>query len=254
MQKIPLTVVILTRNEADNITDCINSVSFADEVLVLNNGSTDNTVELAQALGATVIERDLNNDYSGQRNFGIETAKNNWILMLDADERVTEKLAYEIKVCVEVNKDACYQISRENHFLERKVLHGVLRPDNVERLFKKEGSFYEGLVHERLHTPYAKQKLSGRLIHYPYKSWEAHMKKMNRYTTLLAIKYHEKGKKCHFFSDILIKPLWAFFKMYVIHAGFLDGKLGFEFCLTHYFYTLEKYLKLNSLNKYNGRI
>ena len=86
------------------------------------------------------------------------------------------------------------------------------------------------------------------------KSWEAHLEKMNRYTTLLAHKYYEKGKKCHFVNDILIKPLWAFFKMYIIHGGFLDGKLGFEFCLTHYFYTLEKYLKLNSLNKYKGRI
>ncbi|SFS79824.1 Glycosyltransferase involved in cell wall bisynthesis [Succinivibrio dextrinosolvens] len=253
MYKLPLTVIILTRNEEDNIKDCIESALFADEILVLNDDSQDRTVEIAESLGAKVIKRELANDYSAQRNFGIQNAKHNWIFMLDADERITEELAHDIKICVEVNKDICYQISRENHFIQGKVLHGVLRPDNVERLFKKEGSFYEGIIHERLHSPYQKQKLKGRLIHFPYKTWEAHLEKANRYTSLLAKKYHEQGKKCSF-ASILLKPVWAFIKMYFIHGGFLDGKLGFEFCAAHYFYTMEKYLKLYSLNKYKGRI
>lgn len=253
MDKLPLSVIILTHNEEDNIKACIESALFADEILVLNNDSKDRTVEIAQSLGATVIERELNNDFSAQRNFGIQKAKHDWIFMLDADERITEDLAHDIKICVEVNKDICYQVSRENHFMQGKVLHGVLRPDNVERLFKKEGSYYEGIIHERLHSPYPKHKLKGRLIHFPYKTWEVQLEKSNRYSTLLAKKYHDQGKSCGF-ASIFFKPLWAFIKMYFIHGGFLDGKLGFVFCAEHYFYTMEKYLKLYSLNKYEGRI
>lgn len=254
MTKTPLTVVILAYNEESNIRDCIESASFADEILVIDSLSTDNTAAIAVELGAKVLQRDLNGDYAAQRNFAIENARHKWIFMLDADERISKPLSDEIKICVASDFNKCYTVSRENHFVQGKVLHGVLRPDRVERLFIKEGSFYEGVVHERLHSPYDKKLLKGRLIHFPYKSFEAHMNKMNRYTTLLAQKYHEKGKKCCFIRDILIKPVWAFFKMYFIHRGFLDGRLGFEFCLLHYFYTLEKYLKLNSLNKYQGRI
>lgn len=253
-QKIPLSVVILARNEADNIQDCIRSANFADEILVIENNSTDNTVELAKELGAVVMCRDLNGDYASQRNFAIEKAKHEWIMMLDADERITDKLKAEITEAVKSNLDFCYTVSRENHFVQGKVLHGDLRPDHVERLFRKSNSHYEGLVHERLYSDSPKKNLSGRLIHFPYRSWEAHLNKMNLYSSMVARKYYEKGRKCSFVLDILIKPFWAFFKVYFIHLGFLDGTLGFTFSALHYIYTLEKYLKLNSLIKYNGKI
>ncbi|SFS79881.1 Glycosyltransferase involved in cell wall bisynthesis [Succinivibrio dextrinosolvens] len=252
--KLPLTVVILARNEAENIQDCIRSALFADEVLVIENSSTDNTVELALELNAKVLNRSLNNDYAGQRNFAIENAKHDWIFMLDADERITETLQDEIKDAVTANENFCYQVSRENHFISGSVLHGDLRPDNVERLFLKNTSHYEGAIHERLHSTSPIKRFKGRLIHCPYKSWEAHMNKINFYSSLVAKKYHDKGKKCSFIRDILIKPVWAFFKVYFIHLGFLDGKLGLIFSVLHYFYTLEKYLKLDSLNRSNGRI
>ena len=251
---IPLSVIILSNNEAENIANCIKSAEFANEIIVLDSGSKDKTVEIAKSLGAKVIQRSLDNDFSQQRNFGISESQNEWIFMLDCDERITEELADEIKERVKLNADITYTVSRENHFVQGKALHGVLRPDNVERLFKKSGSYYEGIIHERLYSPYPKAKLKSKLIHFPYKSWEAHLCKMNKYTTLLAQKYQEKGKKCHFLSDIIFKPLWAFFKVYIINLGFLDGKLGLIFSLTHYFYTLEKYIILDSLNKYKGKI
>ncbi|MGN0902813.1 MAG: glycosyltransferase family 2 protein [Succinivibrio sp.] len=253
MSKLPLTVVILAHNEESNLHDCISSVDFADDILVIENGSTDKTVEIAKSLGARVLERDLNGDYASQRNFGIENSRHDWIFMLDADERVTDDLKKSISDAVTNDENLVYKVSRENHFIEGRVLHGVLRPDRVERLFKKGSALYEGLIHERLKYTVKTKELKGRLIHFPYSTWEAHLDKMNRYTTLLAVKYHEKGKKCSFFS-ILFKPAWAFIKMYFIHLGFLDGKLGLQFCLLHYFYTLEKYLKLYSLNKHQGRI
>ena len=254
MSKSPLSVIVLAYNEEENLPDCLASISFADEIIVIDSDSTDKTAKIAKEYGATVYQRNLNNDYAAQRNFAISKASHEWILMLDSDERVSADLAHEIQVCVEVNKDFCYQLSRENHFKGGVCRHGTLRPDRVERLFKKEGSFYEGIIHERLHSPYPKKILKGKLIHFPYKSWSVHLQKMDKYTTLIAQKYFEKGKQCNFLRDVVIKPLWAFLNMYILRLGFLDGKLGFEFCVLHYTYTLEKYLKLNSLNKHQGRI
>ena len=140
MLKTPLTIIVLAHNEEDNLPDCLKSASFADEIIVVDSNSSDRTVDIAKSFGAKVLQRDLNNDYGAQRNFAISNATYEWIFMLDSDERITDELAHEIKICVESNRDCTYQVSRENHFIERKVLHGVMRPDRVERLFKKEGS------------------------------------------------------------------------------------------------------------------
>lgn len=251
---VPLTVVVLAKNEQDHLKDCLTSADFAAERLVINNNSTDNTVALAESLGATVLTRALNQDFAAQRNFAIARAGYEWILMLDADERITPELRNEIIRAVRADEDCCYRVIRENHFQAGPVLHGDLRPDQVERLFRRSTSHYEGLVHERLHTTSPLRTLKGRLIHFPYRNWEAHLNKLNLYSSLVARKYHEQGRPCHFVQDILIKPLWAFLKMYLIHRGFLDGRLGLIFALLHYFYTLEKYIKLRSLNRYQGRI
>lgn len=189
MDKLPITVVVMAYNEEENISDCLSSASFADEILVIDSGSQDKTDEIAQSFGARILQRPLNNDYAAQRNFAIKNSTHDWIMMLDADERITRSLATEIRQLVTENSNVCALISRENHFKEGRVLHGVLRPDLVERIFKKEGASYEGCVHERLRTSAPKIKLSGRLIHFPYKNWETHLNKMNYYTTLLARKY-----------------------------------------------------------------
>ncbi|MCR5536758.1 MAG: glycosyltransferase family 2 protein [Succinivibrio sp.] len=252
--RLPLTVIVLARNEEDHLDDCLNSAAFAAEILLINNNSTDRTAELALAHQARVLNRDLDNDFAAQRNFALSKATYDWVFMLDADERITPELEQEICRAVEANEDRCYCICRENHFVQGKVLHGDLRPDHVERLFRKAVSHYEGRVHERLHTSSPRQKLNGRLIHFPYRSWEAHLNKLNVYSSLVAQKYYEQGKSCSYPVDIALKPLWACFKMYVIHRGFLDGRLGLVFAVLHYFYTLEKYLKLYSLIHYGGRM
>ncbi len=254
MEKISLSVIVLAYNEEENLPDCLKSASFASEIILVDSGSTDKSDDIAKAFGCRILQRPFNGDYAAQRNFAIANANNEWVMMLDADERITPKLAEEIKEAVRSNDDICWRISRENHFAEGKVLHGVLRPDKVERLFKKNNAKYEGMIHERLQCPSPKKELQGRLIHFPYKSWEIHLEKMNRYTSLLAKKYASQGKKCGFLSGIIIKPVWAFMKTYFVHLGFLDGKLGFEFCLLHSFYTLEKYIKLRSIIRFNGRI
>lgn len=111
MPKTPLTIIVLAHNEEDNLPDCLKSASFADEIIVVDSNSTDRTVDIAKSFGAKVLQRDLNNDYGAQRNFAISNATYEWIFMLDSDERITDELAHEIKICVESNSDCTCQVS-----------------------------------------------------------------------------------------------------------------------------------------------
>lgn len=252
--KLPLSVIILARNEEDNIGPCIESCLFADEILVINDSSTDRTVEIARSLGAKVIDRSMDGNWGEQQTFGIQSASHDWIFFIDADERVTPKLQSSIEERVRKNNPACFWIQRENHFAHGKATHGIMRPDWVARLMPKKDSYVEGLVHPKIVTPYKDARIAGRLIHFPYKSWDHYWGKFNKYTRLSAEKYRENGKQCSFFRDIILRPIWAFLKVYVFNLGFLDGKLGWIFSVNHYFYTMTKYVRLYALQKTNGKL
>jgi glycosyltransferase involved in cell wall biosynthesis len=249
-----LSVLILTRNEEKNIAACLASVQFASDILVLDDGSTDKTVELAEQAGARVIKHALNGDWGQQQTFGINNVKEPWILLLDADERISEPLAREIQEVVAKNEPGAYWMCRENRFHFNHATHGVLRPDWVCRLMPTKGTRVEGLVHQTIITPYPKKKLTGVMYHYTYDNWEQYLNKLNHYTTLAAEKYQQEGKHVHFCVDILLRPLWAFIKVYFLNGGFLDGKLGWILSVNHYFYTLQKYVKLYYLQRSNGKL
>lgn len=249
-----VSVLILAKNEEKNIVDCINSVSFAEEVLVIDDGSTDKTVELAEGLGAKVIKHAMNGDWGGQQTFAIQQATNKWVLFLDADERISEPLAKEIEAAVAKNEDYAYWIQRENRFHFNKATHGILRPDWVNRLFPAKGSYVEGYVHPAIITPYENKKLKNVMYHYTYDNWDQYFGKFNNYTRLAAEKYRKEGKKCNFYTDIILRPIWAFIKVYFLNLGFLDGKMGFILSVNHYFYTMNKYVKLYYLYKSNGKL
>lgn len=249
-----LTALILSKNEERNIEDCIRSVLFCDEVLVIDDFSTDRTRELAEGLDAKVIQRSMNGDWGGQRTFAIQNAAHEWVLFVDADERVSEALAEEIRAVVTKGEKHACQIRRENRFHFNKATHGVLHPDYVMRLFPKENSHSEGLVHEKILAPYPDKKLKHPLYHYTYDTWEQYFGKFNNYTTLAAKTYQKEGKRCNFFLDIVLRPLWAFIKVYIIERGFLDGKIGWVLSVNHYFYTLNKYVKLYYLYKSDGKL
>lgn len=251
---IPLSVVIIAKNEAHNIVDCIKSCFFAKEIIVVDDFSTDETVEIAKSLGADVVSRALNGDWGAQKTFGIALATQPWILLLDADERVSELLAKQIIQKVEQNKPIAYWIKRQNKFHFNRATHGILRPDDVLRLMPKEGTYVDGYVHETVISPYPTEKLKGDLFHYTYDNWEQYFNKFNKYTTLSAQKYLESGKKCHFLRDIMLRPFWAFLKVYFIQGGFLDGKMGWILSVNHYFYTMNKYVKLYTLQKSKGKL
>ena len=249
-----ISALILAKNEEHNIEDCIRSVQFCDEVLVIDDFSTDRTKELAESLGARVLQHSMNGDWGGQQTFAIRSARCEWVLFVDADERISEPLAEEIQETVARGEKNAYWIKRENKFHYNKATHGILRPDYVNRLFPAEGSYVEGYVHPEIKAPYPDKKLHQVMYHYTYDNWNQYFNKFNNYTRLAAEKYKKNGKSCSFFRDIVLRPIWAFIKVYFLDLGFLDGKMGWILSVNHYFYTMNKYVKLYYLYKSNGKL
>ena len=145
-----LTVIILAKNEEQHMKDCIASAQFADEVLLIDDGSTDKTVEIAESMGARVVHHAMNGDWSQQRRFAVEEARSEWIFFLDADERISPELQREVQEVLAKDEKKAYWIERSNVFHHNKATHGVLRPDYVLRFMPKEGTNIEGFVHETI--------------------------------------------------------------------------------------------------------
>lgn len=242
--KIPLSVVIVARNEEKNIPACLDSVSFASEIVLVDDFSTDQTKDLAESLGAKVFQRAMAGDWGAQQTFAIKQATQPWILLLDCDERITPELAREIRERIRSGEKFAYAIKRINHFKGIRVNHGVLRPDFVPRLMPREGASVEGFVHQKIIFPYPLKKLREPMLHFTYEKWGPYLNKLEKYTRLAAEKAFAEGKRAKFFKDIVFRPAFAFFKMYVLQGGFLDGKIGWILSVNHYFYTEMKYVRL----------
>lgn len=240
---VELSVLILARNEEHNIGACIDSVDFATEIIVIDDNSTDRTVEIAVSKGAKVINRALNGDWGGQQTFAIEQANKKWIFFIDCDERVPQDLAIEIQQKIQADDLIAYSIKRINHFKDKKIERGTLRPDYVCRLMPRENSKVEGYVHPAIIHPYKEEKLKNPMIHYTYASWDSYYAKFIPYTKLSAEKFYQNNKKVSFMGSVVFRPIWAFIKMYIVHGGFLDGKIGFVLAANHYSYTLMKYTR-----------
>lgn len=239
-----LAVIILTKNEEHNIEGAVKSASFADEVVVLDSGSTDRTREFAERLGARFVVHLMGEDgFAGQRNAALDETDADWVFYLDADERITDEAAKEMMRCVKANEWFAYRIKRMNILFGQVMRHGSHAPDYVMRLFPRTMVRWKGVVHESAITELPVRALKGVLCHYTYTDWDRYFVKFNQYTTLMAKKMEERGKRASFL-DILLHPSFAFFQFYVLKLGFLDGKQGFIFALNHFFYTMIKYVKL----------
>lgn len=244
-----LSVLLCIKNEQAHLQACLNTLSFADEIVVIDDESVDQSADIAKKPGSKYFCRKMDDDWSAQRNFGIEQCTGDWILVVDADERVSQELARSITSVIQNDKISprAYLIKRENYFDHQEPLHGVLRADWVKRLFPKEGAHYEGRVHEKVMCACSTEKLYvGALIHFPYDGWDEYFEKFNRYTRLRAMQYREskENNRVGFLLDIVLKPLWAFIKTYLIDRGFLDGKIGFILSVNHAFYTMSKYVRM----------
>ena len=245
-----LTVVILTKNEESNIAEVIaNAKLVTDKVLIVDSGSTDKTVEIAKENDAKVVFRAWDDDFSAQRNFALQYVDTEWVVYLDADERINEKLAMEIKKAAESSKCVMYKFIRINCAFGREFKYGVLGPDSVMRMFPKDKIKWQGKVHETPVCELPMCTLDGFLKHYTYEDFDEYIFKMNLYAKIGAQKYKEQNKKASIIKDILFRPYLAFFKMYILKRGFLEGWYGFVLSIYYASYTLNKYVRLIELRR-----
>ena len=247
--KQKISAIIPTYNEEAFIEGALDNVAFADEVIVIDSYSTDRTVALAEGRGARVLLR-VFDDFSSQKNFAIERASYDWILVLDADERVSEELKVEMEQVLNNPSDKVgYFVYRTLYFLGRKISYGGWQTDKVMRLFNRKHCRYDGrLVHERISYEGKAGWLKNRLDHYSYRSFDHYMFKLNHYATLQARSLYERGAMAHV-VQLVFKPPFRFFVHYVVRLGLLDGFPGFVLASQHAFGVLTRYTKLWSLNR-----
>lgn len=239
-----LSVIVITRNEAHNIAACLDSVAFADEAVVVDSGSTDGTVALAQAKGATVVATDDWPGFGPQKNRALDHAAGDWVFSLDADERVTPQLCESILAAIAQPRFDAYEVDRLSSYCGQFMRHSGWSPDLVTRLVRKgTARFSESLVHERLVPAGPVGRLKGHLLHDSMPSFESVIDKMDRYSTAGAQMLLAKGVRGSL-AKSLGHGLWAFVRTYVLRLGFLDGRLGFALAVSNAQGTYYRYLKL----------
>ncbi|MFY7790985.1 MAG: glycosyltransferase family 2 protein [Polynucleobacter sp.] len=245
-----LSAILITRNEEANLEDCLASLDgLADQIVVVDTQSTDRTLAIAQKYGALV---DTPADWPGfgpQKNRALDLATGDWVLSLDADERLTAELRMEIKGVLEKPQANCYAIPRLSWYCGRFMRHSGWTPDYVDRLFKRGSArFSNDLVHERLIPHDSVMKLKNQMLHYSFMNQAQVQEKMQRYSTASAQQAFAKGKTASPLKAIL-HGTWSFIRTYVIRAGFLDGPQGFSLACSNAQGTYHRYMKLWRLNQ-----
>lgn len=249
-QSQPLSVAIITLNAASQLEACLQSVRFADEIVVVDSGSTDGTIELAERYGARVIQQDWLG-FGPQKQFAVEAAANDWVLCLDADERVTPALQLAIEnalhnpsLPVVAPMVGAYRFPRCNRFLGRYLKHGEGYPDRSLRLFdRRQARWSADAVHEKVEARCAVADLSADLLHDSAESLASYLGKQNRYTSLAAEMALAAGKRASA-GRLLFSPLIRFIKFYFIRQGFRDGLPGLIHILIGCFNSFCKYAKM----------
>jgi glycosyltransferase involved in cell wall biosynthesis len=246
-----LTAIIPTFNESHNIDEVLKSVDFADEIMIVDSFSTDDTIEKAKKHTNFIIQREYGYSAS-QKNWAIPQANNQWILLVDADERVTPELKNEIIELLKspsINDYDGYWIYRLNEFMGQKIKFGGFRNDRVIRLFKRDTCRYEDKqVHAEITTKGKIGKLKNKLTHNTYISFDHHIEKLNRYAWYQANDFNKSTgvlTPYHF----VIKPAWRFFKHYIVQGGFRDGFVGLTLAFFQYYAVFTRYVKIWLLRK-----
>jgi glycosyltransferase involved in cell wall biosynthesis len=242
--RFPLSVVIIAKNEAERIEACLQSVSWADEIVVVDSGSDDATCDIARQYTDRVYEVPWRG-FGPQKQAAVDLATHDWILSIDCDERVTADLASEIQriLAADLLKDA-YSVPRRTFLGVKEIKHCGWYPDRTVRLFdRRKARFSDQPVHERVLTDSPASKCKGHLLHYSFSGIAPLLSKLNHYSDLSARQMYEEGRKGTFL-DFTLRPLFAFFNTYVLRLGFLDGVEGLEIAVTTGFITFVKYIKL----------
>jgi len=245
---MPLSVTIITRNAASQLEGCLASVTFAEEVVVVDSGSTDRTVELAARRGARVISKGWLG-FGPQKQFAVESAQHDWVLCLDADESLSEALRESIIAELKAPRGFVYAMPRRNRFLGRWLRHGEGYPDWSVRLFhRKHARWGDETVHEKVVTVQPVLRLRGDLLHDSAETLEKYLDKQNRYTSLQAEALHASGRRANLLQ-LVFSPSLRFVKFYVLRLGFLDGVAGLVHIAIGCMNTFNKYAKLKSLER-----
>lgn len=234
-----ITAVVLTRNEEDNIQECLKALSWCDEVVVVDDNSTDKTVAIAEKLKAKVFTRSLHGDFSAQRNFGLEKAHSEWALFVDADERVSGELAKEIKETLRLSKSLennGYYMKRRDFMWGKELQYGESGNIKLLRLARRDAGRWEGEVHETWNVDGEIGELESPLYHYPHQTIAQFLEEINYYTDIRAKELYEKGVRAYWWS-IILYPKAKFFLNYFVKLGFRDGLPGLIFALVMSFHS-----------------
>lgn len=247
MQK--LSTVIITKNEEHNIRDCLESIQWSDEIIVVDSGSTDDTVNICREMGCKVIESKWLG-FGPTKQLAVDSAENDWILSMDADERISEALAKTIKRILSDQIPACgYRINRDSYYLGKLIRFSGWQKDRPLRFFnKKYGRFNDKIVHESVKIEGEIGFIKETILHFPYPDVNTHIDKINRYSSLGAQKLYEKNSTVCL-AGIIFRGLFKFIKMYFLRFGFLDGLHGLVLAIISSFGVSLKYLKLWQLNR-----
>jgi glycosyltransferase involved in cell wall biosynthesis len=243
---VPVSVIVITQDEEANIAECLASVSFARDIVVVDSGSRDRTIELARAHGARVLQTPDWPGFGPQKNRALDLATEPWVLSIDADERVTPQLREEILRVVQAGAGApdAYSIPRRSSYCGQYIAHSGWYPDRVLRLFRRGSArFTDDAVHERLVAQGTVGRLAGDLLHTTYPDLETMLEKLNRYSSASAGMLQAQGRRATL-GGAVARGLWAFFRTYVLRAGWLDGRMGFVLAVSVAEGTYYKYLKL----------
>ncbi len=246
-----ISVCIITKNESKRIEKAVRSASFADEIVVVDSFSKDNTVEICEKLGCKVFER-VFDDYSGVKNFALEKAGSEWVFFLDADEIITKGLSKEILKAVTKNpEEKAFRVKRKVYIFGERMRWGSVKDDAPVRLLKKGKCKFFQPVHEEVKVEGETGLLSGYIEHHTTSSISEYLEKFNKYTDLEAEYMYSKGVKPHL-GDLAVKPALVFLRGYIMKMGFLDGIRSYIFEVFSSFYTFNKYAKLRDLIRARG--
>jgi glycosyltransferase involved in cell wall biosynthesis len=250
VKKSALSACIITYNEADRIGPCLEALGLCDEIVVVDAHSTDGTRAIAARLGARVIERDWPG-YRSQKQFATDAATHDWVLCIDADERVTPALRAEIEALRAAGFAGVrgWSIPRLTEYFGRFLRHGNAWPDRQIRLYDRRAAHWAGYeVHEKIVVAGVVGSLAGPLEHYAYRSFEEHLARMDRYAALMATEMYRAGRRCGFLP-VVLNPAWRLFRGLIIKGGVLDGWRGLMFHLVEAGYVRRKYLRLWALSR-----
>ncbi|MDR3411829.1 MAG: glycosyltransferase family 2 protein [Formivibrio sp.] len=243
-------VAIITKNAATHLPSCLSAVRWADKIVILDSGSTDNTLEIARKHGAETHQTSDWPGFGTQKNRCISLLETDWILSLDADEVLTQELVDEIRSVISAPQSNVYALPRLSNYCGRWIRYSGWYPDYVPRLFQRGTAYYsEDLVHERLIFTGVPLRLSNEILHYSFDNLDQVLAKVNSYSAAGAKQRHLRGQQASL-GKAIRHGLVAFFRSYILRRGFLDGQEGFILAVSNAEGTYYRYLKLMYLNEH----